>query len=87
MEPREDIHVRPQPKVGAEPMKTVCQRPHCVHQRQQEKNHDIILSLNANEVTGEEADGIAKLIHDCRLFDLMNVPALELDKQLKDTYH
>jgi hypothetical protein len=47
--------------------------------------HDIILSLDANEVVGEESIGIAKLMRDCHLYDLMDIPDQDPDTQLKDT--
>jgi hypothetical protein len=47
--------------------------------------HDIILSLDANEVVGEESIGIAKLMRDCCLYDLMDIPDQDPDTQLKDT--
>jgi hypothetical protein len=50
----------------------------------QSSNHDIILSLDANEVIGEESIGIAKLIRDCSLHDIMDQ---DPNNQLKDTYH
>jgi hypothetical protein len=56
-------------------------------QAKQSSNHDIMLSLNANEVIGEESIGIAKLIRDCRLHDIMDLPDEDPDNQLKDTYH
>jgi hypothetical protein len=50
--------------------------------------HDIILSLNANEVVGEESIGIAKLMRDCCLYGLMDIiPDQDPDTQLKNTYH
>ena len=52
----------------------------------QRKNHDIILNLNTNEVLGEESQGIAKLIWDCGLTDLLDVGKLDTDQQLKDTF-
>jgi hypothetical protein len=49
-------------------------------------NHDIILSLDANEVIEEESIGIAKLIRDCGLHDIMDLPDQDPDNQLKATY-
>ncbi len=49
-------------------------------------NNDIILSLDANNIIGEESIGIAKLIRDCRLYDIMDLPDQDPDNQLKDTY-
>jgi hypothetical protein len=50
-------------------------------------HHDIILSLDANEVLGEESIGIATLMWDCCLYDIMDIPEMDPDDQLKDTYH
>ena len=52
----------------------------------QKKNHDIILILDTNEALGEESQGIAKLIWDCSLTDLLDVGELDADQQLKDTF-
>jgi hypothetical protein len=52
----------------------------------QSSNHGIILSLDANEVIGEESIGIAKLIRDCGLHDIMDLPDQNPNNQLKDTY-
>jgi hypothetical protein len=51
-----------------------------------DRQHDIILNLDANEVLGEESQGIAKLMWECDLMDLLDMPELEFDHQLKDTY-
>ena len=48
--------------------------------------HDIILSLDANEVIGEETSGISKLIHDCGLYDLLDIPELDAEAQLQETF-
>ena len=48
--------------------------------------HDIILNLDANEVIGEESSGISKLIHDCGLYDLLDIPELDIENQLQDTF-
>jgi hypothetical protein len=50
------------------------------------QNHDIILSLDANEVIGEDSAGLSKLIRDCRLSDLLDIPDLDPEEQLKDTF-
>ncbi len=52
----------------------------------QSSNHDIILSLDVNEVSGEESIGIAKLIRDCCLYDIMDIPYQDPNNQLKDAY-
>lgn len=49
-------------------------------------NHEIILNLDANEVLGEESQGIAKIMQECNLVDLLDMPELEPGQQLKDTY-
>lgn len=49
-------------------------------------NHDIILNLDANEVMGEESQGISRLMRECALVDLLDIPNLEAADQLHDTY-
>jgi hypothetical protein len=49
-------------------------------------NHEIILNLDANEVVGEDSQGISKLMSDCNLSDLHDVPGMDPDQQLQDTY-
>jgi hypothetical protein len=43
-------------------------------------NHEIILNLDANKALGEESQGIAKLMHECNLVDLHNIPGMELEQ-------
>jgi hypothetical protein len=50
------------------------------------QNHEIILNLDANEALGEESQGIAKLMQECNLVDLHDIPEMELEQQLQDTY-
>ena len=50
------------------------------------QGHDLIVALDANEVIGEESCGISKLMHDCGLFDLLDIPADDASIQLKDTF-
>jgi hypothetical protein len=52
----------------------------------QSLNHDIILSLDANEALGKDSIGVAKLMRDSGLYDLMDIPRQDPDNQLKDTY-
>jgi hypothetical protein len=40
------------------------------------QNHDIILCMDANEVIGEDSASLSKLIQDCRLTDLLDIPDL-----------
>lgn len=49
-------------------------------------NHEIIVNLDANEVLGEESQGLAKLMRECDLVDLLDKPELDPEHQLKDTY-
>jgi hypothetical protein len=49
-------------------------------------NHDIILNLNVNETLGEESQAISKLMHECGLVNLLDVPNLEAAEQLHNTY-
>jgi hypothetical protein len=50
------------------------------------QNHEIILNLDVNEALGEESQGIAKLMRECNLVDLDNIPEIEPEQQLQDTY-
>jgi hypothetical protein len=50
------------------------------------QNHEIILNLDANEALGEESRGIAKLMRECNLVDLHDIPEMESEQQLQDTY-
>ena len=43
----------------------------------QKQNHDIILNVDANEVIGEESQGIAKLIRECGLTDLLDAGKID----------
>jgi hypothetical protein len=52
----------------------------------QSMNHENILNLDANKALGEESQGIAKIMRECDLVDLLDMPELESDQQLKDTY-
>jgi hypothetical protein len=54
--------------------------------QKQSLNHEIILNLDANEALGEESQGIAKLMRECNLVDLHNIPGMEPEQQLQDTY-
>jgi hypothetical protein len=54
--------------------------------QKQSLNHEIILNLDANEALGEESQGIAKLMHECNLVDLHNIPGMEPEQRLQDTY-
>jgi hypothetical protein len=38
-------------------------------------NHEIIVNLDANKVLGEESQGLAKLMRECNLVDLLDKPA------------
>jgi hypothetical protein len=51
--------------------------------QKQSLNHEIILNMDAIEALGEESQGIAKLMRECNLVDLHNIPGME---QLQDTY-
>jgi hypothetical protein len=52
----------------------------------QHQGHDIIVALDANEVLGEESNGLSKLIHDCGLYDLMELLGADTSAQLTDTF-
>jgi hypothetical protein len=54
--------------------------------QKQSQNHEIILNLDANEALGEESQGIAKLMRECNLVDLHDIPEMEPEQQLQDTY-
>jgi hypothetical protein len=49
-------------------------------------NHDILLSLDANESLGEEMQGISKLMRECGLVNLLDMLGIRPDEQLQDTY-
>jgi hypothetical protein len=49
-------------------------------------NHDIMLNLNANEILGEETQGISKLMRECGLVDLLDIPGMGPEGQLQNTY-
>jgi hypothetical protein len=49
-------------------------------------NHDIILNLDATKVLGKESQGIAKIMQECDLVDLLDMPECDPKCQLKDTY-
>jgi hypothetical protein len=52
----------------------------------QQQHHDIILCLDVNEVIGEDSVGLSKLIWDNQLSDLLDIPDLNPDEQLTDTF-
>jgi hypothetical protein len=52
----------------------------------QASDHEIILNLDANEVLGKESQGIAKIMRECDMVDLLDKQELEHEHQLKDTY-
>jgi hypothetical protein len=54
--------------------------------QKQSQSHEIILNLDANEPLGEESQGIAKLMQECNLVDLHDIPEMEPEQQLQDTY-
>jgi hypothetical protein len=54
--------------------------------QKQSQNHEIILNLDANEALGEESQGIAKLMRECNLAELHDIPEMEPEQQLQDTY-
>jgi hypothetical protein len=43
------------------------------------QNHGIILCMDVNEAIGEDSAGLSKLIQDCRLTDLLDIPDLNSD--------
>jgi hypothetical protein len=45
--------------------------------QKQSLNHEIILNLDANKALGEESQGITKLMRECNLVDLHNIPGME----------
>jgi hypothetical protein len=48
-------------------------------------NHKIILNLDTNEALGEDSQGIAKLMHECNLINLQDIPGMGQDQRLQDT--
>ncbi len=49
-------------------------------------NHDIMFNLDANEILGEETQGISKLMRECGLVDLLDIPGMGPEGQLQNTY-
>jgi hypothetical protein len=49
-------------------------------------NHDIMLNLDANEILGEETQGISKLMWECGLVNLLDMSGVGPKEQLQDTY-
>jgi exonuclease III len=49
-------------------------------------NHDIMLNLDANEIMGKETQGISKLMRECGLVNLLDIPGTGPEGQLQDTY-
>jgi hypothetical protein len=54
--------------------------------KKQTQNNEIILNLDDNKALGEESQGIAKLMRECNLVDLHDIPEMEPEQQLHDTY-
>jgi hypothetical protein len=52
----------------------------------QASDHEIIFNLDANEVLGKESQGIAKIMRECNMVDLLDKQELEHEHQLKNTY-
>jgi hypothetical protein len=50
------------------------------------QNHEIIPNLDANEALGEESQGITKLMRECNRVNLYDIPKMEPEQQLQDTY-
>jgi hypothetical protein len=48
-------------------------------------HHDVILNLDANEAMGEDSQGISKLMRECELGDLHDIPGVDPEQQLQDT--
>jgi hypothetical protein len=49
-------------------------------------DHDIMLNLDANKILGKETQGISKLMRECGLVDLLDIPGMGREGQLQDTY-
>jgi hypothetical protein len=49
-------------------------------------NHDIMLNLDANEILGDEMQEILKLMRECGLVNLLDIPGMGPEGQLQDTY-
>jgi hypothetical protein len=75
-----------QSKQSPHPQKQFIQELIVFIKARQSANHEIILNLDANEGLGEESQGIAKLMRECGLVDLLDAPELDPDEQLMDTY-
>jgi hypothetical protein len=50
------------------------------------QGHNLIVALDANEVLGEDSSGLSKLLHDCGLYDLLDLPGSDVSAQLTDTF-
>ena len=74
-----------QPKQSPRPRKQLTQDLIVFIKAKQNANHEIILNLDANEVLGEESQGMAKLMRERGLVDLLDAPELGPDEQLMDT--
>ena len=53
-------------------------------QEKQQKGHDIILTINGNDLVSSPA--INRIQHKCRLYDLLQKNDVDLDQQLQDTF-
>jgi len=58
---------------------------HFIKEKQNE-GHKVKLDLDANEVLGAESNGVSKILHECGMWDLLEVPGGNADAQLKDTF-
>jgi hypothetical protein len=75
-----------QSKTSPDPRKQFVTDPIQFINAKQASDHEIILNLDANEVLGKESQGIAKIMRECDMVDLLDKQELEHEDQLKDTY-
>jgi len=50
------------------------------------KGHEVQLALDANELLGAESNGVVKILHECGMWDLLDIPGGSADSQLQDTF-
>jgi hypothetical protein len=79
------VHLYEGPTVQDRPksLETVYHGPDVFINQKWSKNHEIILKLDANEALGEESRGIAKLMRECNLVDLHDIPEMEWNSNSK----
>ena len=54
------------------------------NKEKQEVGHDVLLAFDANNLI--TAASVHQILHECGMYDLMEVPDTDPDKQLQDTF-